>query len=77
MPHETVTVRLDTSAVCILVRLGRTLNNYHDIPGYPQKDEVIQYFVLQLYYENKMEFYDAVEKAYNISLHHFKPKDEL
>ena len=44
---------------------------------YTQKDEVIQSLVLRLYYDNKMEFYDAVEKVYNISLQHFKPKDEL
>ena len=63
--------------LCILVTLGRMLNNYHHIPGYPQKDEVIQYLVLQLYYNNKMEFYDDVEKVCNISHQHFKPKDEL
>jgi nucleoside-diphosphate-sugar epimerase len=44
---------------------------------YIQKDEVIQSFVHRLYAENRNEFYDAVEKVYNISLQHFRPKDEL
>ena len=75
--HTHTHTHIQTFYISDAIRLGRTLNNYHDVPGYPQKDEVIQSLVLRLYYDNKKERYDAVEKVYNINLQQCKPKDDL
>lgn len=42
-----------------------------------QRDEIIQIQAMQFYDDDKLQFYNALEKEYNISLSHFKPHDEL
>lgn len=44
---------------------------------YTQRDEIIQIQAMQFYSDDKLQFYDTLEKAYNINISHFKPHDEL
>ena len=43
-----------------------------------QRDEIVQIVVSQLYSDDPLEAYDALEKIYGIDLGHFRPsRDEL
>jgi len=42
-----------------------------------QRDEIIQIQAMQFYSDDKLHFYDTLEKTYNINISHFKPHDEL